>query len=243
MNRLDWSSAPEGAVDVRKAWNGESVFTDGMGKYYHPEKQLWEQIIEWSTDVWPVVEKRLEPPVIDPLCGYKWGEEYTVNGTKPNLTDDILVRYKTRNGTAANWRLKNISWGDIGDATVETIRIIDPRYAPQSPVPAAPAPLKSPVTSATDQAAYYLNTGLSILHERGQQYDITGNGERSFAAVATAFNAITGDNLKGSDVCLILQVLKDVRQYSNPSRIHADSLVDKVNYGALHAAELVKESK
>lgn len=87
----------------------------------------------------------------------------------------------------------------------------------------------------------YLQACIKVQKERGEQYDSQGTGERSFAACATAYNAITGNDLQGSDICLILQILKDVRQYSNPARIHEDSLLDKVSYSSLHVEELKKE--
>lgn len=90
-------------------------------------------------------------------------------------------------------------------------------------------------------ASQYLSDCIQVQKQRGEQYDSKGTGERSFAAAATAYNAITGRNLKGSDVCLILQVLKDVRQYSDHTRLHEDSLLDKVSYASLHAEELNKE--
>jgi hypothetical protein len=90
------------------------------------------------------------------------------------------------------------------------------------------------------EAQDFLSEGLKILDERGKQY---GSNERecSFPQVAQAFNAITGHNLKGSDICLILAKLKEVRQYAKPDRFHDDSAVDAVNYMALHAQELRKE--
>jgi len=72
--------------------------------------------------------------------------------------------------------------------------------------------------------------------ERAKQYDASGTGERSFAAAASAFNALTGQHLKGSDVCL-----KAVRQYSNPARAHDDSVLDLVSYSALWGEELYNE--
>lgn len=90
-------------------------------------------------------------------------------------------------------------------------------------------------------AINYLNECMEVQKQRGEQYDSKGSGERSFAACATAFNAITGRDLKGSDICLVLQVLKDVRQYSDPTRLHEDSVLDKVSYSSLHAEELNKE--
>ena len=87
----------------------------------------------------------------------------------------------------------------------------------------------------------YLKACADIQAQRGKAYDKHGKGERSFAAAASAFNAITGRDLSGSDVCLILEMVKLVRQYSAPERLHADSVLDKVSYSALWAEEITKE--
>lgn len=89
-------------------------------------------------------------------------------------------------------------------------------------------------------AADYLSKGLQILTERGNQYG-SNSRECSFPQVAEAFNAITGNELSGSDVCMILALLKLVRQSAQPDRLHEDSLVDGVNYMALYAEVLSKE--
>lgn len=95
---------------------------------------------------------------------------------------------------------------------------------------------KSGLTTAAD----FLSEGMRILTERGQQY---GSSERecSFPQVAQAFNAITGKQLVGSDICLILALVKQVRQYAQPERFHEDSAVDGVNYTALQAEQLKRE--
>lgn len=95
---------------------------------------------------------------------------------------------------------------------------------------------KSGLTTAAD----FLSEGMRVLTERGQQY---GSGERecSFPQVAQAFNAITGRDLAGSDICLILALVKQVRQYVQPERFHEDSAVDGVNYTALQAEQLKRE--
>lgn len=87
----------------------------------------------------------------------------------------------------------------------------------------------------------YLSECELVQKQRGEQYDAKGTGERSFAACATAFNAITGGSLKGSHICLMLQILKDVRQYSDQTRLHEDSVLDKISYASLHGEELNKE--
>ena len=92
-------------------------------------------------------------------------------------------------------------------------------------------------------AAEYLSACAQVQLERGKQYDASGTGERSFDAAAEAFNCITGKHLRGSDVCLILTMVKMVRQYSDPTRLHADSVLDMVSYASLLAEELTKELK
>lgn len=86
-----------------------------------------------------------------------------------------------------------------------------------------------------------LNKCSELQRERGAEYDKAGQQERSFTRVAQAFNAITGKNLTSAEVCLLLQVLKDVRQWSNPNRLHKDSAIDGVNYGALKVEELFNQ--
>ncbi len=88
----------------------------------------------------------------------------------------------------------------------------------------------------------FLSAGMEILGERGKQYG-SDDRECSFPQVAQAFNAITGNELKGSDICLMLALVKQVRQYAQPDRFHEDSAVDGVNYTALQAQELKKERR
>lgn len=104
----------------------------------------------------------------------------------------------------------------------------------------------SEIGAASDHkktANQYLNDCIQVQKQRGEQYNSKGTGERSFAAAATAYNAITGHNLKGSDVCLLLTCVKAVRQYSDPTRVHEDSLLDLVSYASLWAEEINKELK
>lgn len=93
------------------------------------------------------------------------------------------------------------------------------------------------ITTASD----FLSEGLRILCERGKQYDPSGTKEMSFDNVAEAFNCLTNSRLKGSDVCLLLALLKVVRQNANKD-FHEDSAVDFVNYAALHS-EILKGEK
>ena len=60
--------------------------------------------------------------------------------------------------------------------------------------------------------------------------------------MATAFNAITGKSLTPAEVCLVLQIVKDVRQWSQ-DRLHEDSVLDGVSYASLKGEELYKQYK
>jgi hypothetical protein len=100
-------------------------------------------------------------------------------------------------------------------------------------------PAREPTEPKT--AVEFLNSCAAVQSERGKQYDASGTGERSFAAAASAFNSATGKSLTGSDVCLLLTMVKLVRQYSSPDRLHHDSLLDGVSYLSLWAEELTKE--
>lgn len=95
---------------------------------------------------------------------------------------------------------------------------------------------------APKSAPEFLQSALSTLTQRGKDYD-KPEGERSAAAVAVAFNAITGRNLTEAEVWLVLQLVKDVRQWQNPERYHADSALDCVAYAALKAEALAGGGK
>lgn len=106
--------------------------------------------------------------------------------------------------------------------------------------PAEPHPV--PPSGAT--AADVLRQATRHLGARAATYDQPG-GERSAAAVATAFNAITrrtGDRaISESEAWLFLQILKQVRLFTAPG-YHADSAEDNVSYAALLAESKAKEA-
>jgi len=90
--------------------------------------------------------------------------------------------------------------------------------------------------TATD----FLNSCIDVQKTRGTEYQ-GDDSERSFQTIADTFNTIAGRDLKASDICLLLTILKLVRQYSNPDRLHHDSILDGVSYMSLWAEELTKE--
>ena len=83
------------------------------------------------------------------------------------------------------------------------------------------------------KAPELLTKAASIMEERGKQYD-QPDGERSMGKCVLAFNTITGKNLTEAEGWLLLQLLKDVRQWQRPG-YHADSAEDCIAYAALKA--------
>lgn len=85
----------------------------------------------------------------------------------------------------------------------------------------------------------FLAHAASVMDDRGERYD-SENGERSGAKAAAAFSAITGKSITAAEVYLMLQIVKDVRQWA-ASGYHADSALDAVSYASLKAEALCAE--
>ena len=81
---------------------------------------------------------------------------------------------------------------------------------------------------------------LSTLDSRGKQYDKDGSKERSMAKTVEAFNAITGQDLTAVQGWAFMQVLKQVRFFSNTGTPHRDSLIDNGAYALLQAEEALQ---
>ena len=88
-------------------------------------------------------------------------------------------------------------------------------------------------------AGYLLRRAIEIMEERGKQYD-KPEGERSMGKCVTAFNIITDRNLTEAEGWLLLQILKDVRQWQRPG-YHSDSAEDCIAYAALKAEALSRD--
>lgn len=84
---------------------------------------------------------------------------------------------------------------------------------------------------------------ISTLAARGKQYDKDGTKERSMAKTVEAFNAITGKDLTAVEGWAFMQVLKQVRFFSNTSAPHRDSLIDNGAYALLQAEEALQCQK
>lgn len=86
------------------------------------------------------------------------------------------------------------------------------------------------------KAVDFLTKAADLMTERGKQYD-QPEGERSMGKAVAAFNIVTGQSLSEAEGWLLLQILKDVRQWQRPE-YHADSAEDCVAYAALKAEAL-----
>lgn len=84
-----------------------------------------------------------------------------------------------------------------------------------------------------------VNAACKHMNDRATTYDQEA-GERSMGKCVQAFNTITGHFLTESEGWLLLQLLKDVRQWSR-KQYHQDSAEDCIAYAALKAEALEKE--
>jgi hypothetical protein len=83
----------------------------------------------------------------------------------------------------------------------------------------------------------FLQAAIDVQAERGKQYDAP-DGNRSMVKTVQAFNAITGRDLTEAEGWLLMQIVKDVRQWQNPDKYHEDSALDGVAYSSLKAEAL-----
>jgi len=92
----------------------------------------------------------------------------------------------------------------------------------------------------------FLEKASETLKQRGKDYDTVekepSGGERSMGKTVQVFNTITGHKLLESEGWLLLQLLKDVRQWTKPE-YHEDSAEDCIAYAALKAEALNAENE
>jgi uncharacterized membrane protein len=91
---------------------------------------------------------------------------------------------------------------------------------------------------AETSAINFLEQAAKHMRDRAATYD-KPEGERSMANTVAAFNTITGHSLTEAEGWLLMQILKDVRQWSNEA-FHQDSAEDCIAYAALKAEALAK---
>lgn len=93
----------------------------------------------------------------------------------------------------------------------------------------------------TTLAIQLLNKAADHMLDRAKQYD-SPEGERSMAKTVAAFNIITGHTLSEAEGFLLMQILKDVRQWQTPDKAHPDSLEDGVAYSSLKGEALMRQA-
>ena len=123
----------------------------------------------------------------------------------------------------------------------ENARVYQEFLEPQSPTVRKGQKAQGSHTSSKDgvngmKSTDFLQAAIDVQNQRAADYDSPG-GERSMGQTVRAFNAITGRDLTEAEGWLLLQVLKDVRQWS-ASGYHHDSALDGVAYSALKAEAL-----
>ena len=90
------------------------------------------------------------------------------------------------------------------------------------------------------KANEFLRASAEVMEQRAKEYD-KPEGERSMGKTVEVFNLITGHTITEAEGWLLMQILKDVRQWQNPA-YHEDSAVDCVSYSALKAEALYREA-
>ncbi len=91
-------------------------------------------------------------------------------------------------------------------------------------------------------AVQLLDKASDHMSQRAAQYD-SPEGERSMSRTVGAFNIITGHTLSEAEGFLLMQILKDVRQWQTPDKPHLDSIEDGVSYAALKGEALLNQDK
>lgn len=123
-------------------------------------------------------------------------------------------------------------------ASLKIVGLNDPKKSNKPPVTVSGDEYVRHVENPTE-ARDFLRKSEKIMVDRGKEYD-SPQGERSMGKTITAFNAITGRDLKESEGWLLLELLKNVRQWTT-ALFHRDSAEDGVTYSALKAEALARE--
>ncbi len=184
------------------------------------------------------------------------GEWIEWNGGECPVPKGTLVDVQYRDGDVCNKLQANVVMDQWPDASVSfwghsnhekditAYRLHQPQEIDTEIRHITPANVRVTVDLGIDapkSAPEFLQSALSTLTQRGKDYD-KPEGERSAAAVAVAFNAITGKQITDAEVYLVLQLVKDVRQWQCAD-FHADSALDCVAYAALKAEALAGGKK
>ena len=98
------------------------------------------------------------------------------------------------------------------------------------------------VYTAQVSALDLLDAAAKHMRDRADTYD-KSTGERSMEQTVDIFNRFHGTALSETQGWHFMQILKDVRLFSNTSAPHRDSIDDGVAYAALKGESLLKGAK
>lgn len=151
---------------------------------------------------------------------------------------DLVSFYYLQGNTVMmleNTQVRSTEWPSIEDVY---------HYALQNPLEVKLLWKRTTAPKLTDfsqsrSASQIAQGALKHIQDRAVTYD-SQTGERSALKTAIAFNAITGKHLTEAEVFLLLQLLKDVRQWQKTD-YHPDSAEDCIAYAALKAEALEQQ--
>lgn len=129
-NAVDWSKAPEGAEFYAygcfrkdgEVWNG-CLWLYGISRVEASA----------SSDYQP------RPTPQEKTMKYEYGVEYPTNGVKPDLPDDVEIKWRPTECDAHGWRFTTagaLLWVE-GHTKHKTFKIVDQRYKPSELVESA----------------------------------------------------------------------------------------------------------
>ncbi len=244
-------SAGEVLSLLRDDGTATPLFNDSNGE---PRCAAWHRLAPIPQKT--AIELQAEEVGIPEPVQHVAGEWIEWKGGECPVPKGTLVDVRYRNGheeigipageySGHSRRMSAIDWADNdAPADITTYRLHQPKEIDTEIRHITPADVRATVDLGIDapkSAPEFLQSALSTLTQRGKDYD-KPEGERSAAAVAVAFNAITGKHITDAEVYLVLQLVKDVRQWQCAD-FHADSALDCVAYAALKAEALAGGGK
>lgn len=164
-----------------------------------------------------------------------------------------LVEVSEHDGSDGKWPWL-VKWGegsewvnDCGQAVdvlnlhqSDLVRLVEKapkpwRHVEMHPMSEIPDGLSETPPSAPD----ILDAAAGHLRDRAATYD-KPEGERSMAQTVAIFNLHHGTSLTAAQGWHFMQVLKDVRTFTNVVKPHRDSIEDGVSYAALKGEALLQ---
>lgn len=144
--------------------------------------------------------------------------------------------------------VRGYTWYVLSDGRYLGLRGADHEYDLVRRTAAAPVAQQTDAVAAADvyttqvSALDLLDAAAKHMRDRAATYDKPA-GERSMEQTVGIFNRFHGTALSETQGWHFMQILKDVRLFSNTSAPHRDSIDDGVAYAALKGESLLKGVK